>query len=206
MVMTFLSSRFIPGESYRFLILNGKFIHAVRRRGMRVRGDGQSTIRQLIEKEDKLRRQQRGHASRGIIRRDRDLDVTLLAQKLNMESVPENGKHVLVKSTDSSLATNVEVRTVYTEDVTDLIADQLRAQAELTAQIFSSQFTGVDIITLDPTVSLEKSGGVVTEINTNPGLHHHYHVLNNGASRPAVNVLRHLLKIPAQTSWRVRRS
>jgi D-alanine-D-alanine ligase-like ATP-grasp enzyme len=184
----------VPGESYRFLVLNGKLIHVVRRRGVRVRGDGQSAIGQLCEDGRTLRRLRWG---RDPIGADRDLEAMLQAQKLSLQYVPRNWQDILIRSTASSSTNTVEVRTVYDEDVTALICDDLRAQAERAAQIFSSRFTGVDIITLDPTVSLERSGGVVTEINTNPGLHHHYNLANNGVSRPAVSVLRYLLNITA---------
>jgi D-alanine-D-alanine ligase-like ATP-grasp enzyme len=189
-----LIESFVPGESYRFLVLNGELIHVVRRRGLRVRGDGQSTIGQLLEDLRTLRGSQWAHYPK---RADRDLEAMLQAQRLSMQAVPRDGRNILVRSTVFSSASTVEVRTVYDEDVTALICDDLRAQAERVAQIFSSRFTGVDIITVDPTVSLEKSGGVVTEVNTNPGLHHHYDLMSNGGARPAVNVLGHLLDITA---------
>ena len=37
-----------------------------------------------------------------------------------------------------------------------------------------SSFAGVDVVTVDPTRPLRDSGGVFLEINTTPGIHHHY--------------------------------
>ena len=53
----------------------------------------------------------------------------------------------------------------------------------------------IDIITFNPGISLESSGGVINEINTTPGLHHHYNLLNDHGTPPAVPVLKYLLGI-----------
>jgi cyanophycin synthetase len=188
--------RLVPGECYRFLILDGKMIHASRRTGIRVKGDGHSTISQLIEEENKRRRKLYGSHFLRPVHFDVDLMHTLRAQELSIEFVPKKGEHVLVKSVDYPFRTNVEVRTVYNENVTDLICPDLRGQAVRAAMLLNSKFAGVDVITCDPTVSLEKSGGVVNEINTTPGLHHHYNLINNQNLSPAAHVLRYLLKLP----------
>ncbi len=67
-----------------------------------------------------------------------------------------------------------EVRTVYDEDVTTLLCDSIKQDAELAAKTVRSEFLGVDVITMNPQVSLKESGGVVNEVNTTPALHHHY--------------------------------
>ena len=46
----------VPGESYRLLVLEGRMVDAVCRRGPRLEGDGVSRIRSLIEAEDARRR------------------------------------------------------------------------------------------------------------------------------------------------------
>lgn len=187
--------RLIPGECYRLLILNGELIHASRRNGIRVKGDRQSTIWQLIEKENERRKKLNGKGSLLSVHDDLDCKTTLEAQGLSIESVPKKGQEILVKSFDNPSVNNVEVRTVYNEDVTNLICGDIRKQALRAAQILNSQFAGIDIITYDPTVLLEESGGVINEINTTPGLQHHYNLLNSEETSPAVHVLKHLLKI-----------
>lgn len=184
----------IPGESYRLLILDGKMIHASRRSGLRVKGNGQSTIWQLVKREHEYRQERNVNDLLQPVEDDRDFIATLDSQGLSSESIPKAGQEMLVKSFDCFLQKNTEVRTVYDENVTNLICQDIRNQAILAARILNSQFAGVDIITLDPTVSLEKSGGVINEINTTPGLQHHYNLLNNDGN-PAVHVLKHLLKI-----------
>jgi D-alanine-D-alanine ligase-like ATP-grasp enzyme len=188
--------RLVPGECYRFLILDGKMIHASRRSGIRVKGDGRSTISQLLQEENKRRKKLYGGHSLRPMHYDVDLIHTLQAQELSIEFVPKKEEHVLVKSVDCPFKTNVEVRTVYNENVTNLICPDLKGQAVKAAMLLNSKFAGVDVITHDPTVSLEKSGGVINEINTTPGLHHHYNLINNQDLSPAVHVLGYLLRRP----------
>ena len=88
-----------------------------------------------------------------------------------------------------------ELRTVYNESIIDRVCPELsRAMAAVVEEI-GSRFAGVDILTNDPGVPLAASGGVFLELNTTPGLHHHY----VGDEGPAVTlqVLRHLLQEPS---------
>ena len=58
------------------------------------------------------------------------------------------------------------------------------------------QLVGVDVITNDPSVSLAQSGGVFLEVNTTPGIHHHYHTREEHERHPvATKVLQHLLQV-----------
>ena len=160
----------IPGESYRLLVLKGKMVHAVCRRGLRIRGDGTSSIAELIAQHNaQLKRD-----GAPLIDFDRDLDFTLNYQGLDLEGVPTKDEEVLVKSINDSTRKQVEVRTVYGETVTDQVCDEIIQQAETAACEVGSDFAGVDIITRRIDVPLEESGGVINEINTTPALHHHY--------------------------------
>jgi D-alanine-D-alanine ligase-like ATP-grasp enzyme len=105
---------------------------------------------------------------------DRDCVFTLGYQHLTLESTPPAGREFVVKSVNDPVRKYAEVRTVYTDVVTDLICPSIRQNAERAALLVGSEFLGVDIITPDPTVPLRQSGGVINEVNTTPALHHHY--------------------------------
>jgi D-alanine-D-alanine ligase-like ATP-grasp enzyme len=190
--------RFIPGESYRILVLNGRVIHASRRRGARVTGDGRSTVWQLVQNENHRRRESVGTKLATIANSDRDYQATLLSQGLSDESIPNEGREVLIRSSDLTLKKSAEVLTVFNEDATGLICRQIADSALTAARTIASEFAGVDIITVDPSVSLEDSGGVINEINTTPGLHHHYSLINEKHSDAAKRVLEHLLRISSE--------
>lgn len=179
----------IPGECYRLLVLDGEVIHAVRRRGPRVVGDGLSTLADLIVFENECRTQR----SENILDFDQDLFFTLGYQNLTLESVPSKGQIVIVKSVNDPYRKRVEVRTVYNEAVTDMICESLREDAASAAGILNSRLVGVDFITVDPTVPLAKSGGVINEVNTTPGLHHHYDSKREPYPEAAIRVVRALL-------------
>jgi cyanophycin synthetase len=160
----------IPGESYRLLVLEGRMVHAVCRRGPRLTGDGVASVRQLIDADNRRRRQQRLPT----LDVDRDCAFTLGYQQLALDSVPASGREILVKSVNDPARKYAEVRTVYTDVVTAAISPSIRQQAERAAQLVGSEFLGVDIITPDATVPLRQSGGAINEVNTTPALHHHY--------------------------------
>jgi cyanophycin synthetase len=180
----------IPGESYRLLILEGKMVHAVCRRGPRLKGDGVSAVSRLIEAEN-ARRRGSGHPELDI---DRDCLFTLAYQGLAPDSIADAGKEFLVKSVNDSARKYSEVRTVYNETVTDLICDSLRKDAECAAGLVGSDFLGVDVITTDPAVPLHRSGGVFNEVNTTPALHHHYDLPRARYPEAALQVVRALLR------------
>jgi cyanophycin synthetase len=180
----------IPGECYRLLVLEGRLIHAVCRRGPRVTADGRSSIQQLLILENARRKA----ADEPLLDVDRDCLFTLGYQSLNLQSVPAAGQPVLVKSVNDTARKYVEVRTVYTESVTDVICDAIRRDAEAAARLVGSDFLGVDIITPDPTRPLQDTGGVVNEVNTTPALHHHYDVRREAYPQAAVIVLEALVR------------
>jgi cyanophycin synthetase len=179
----------IPGESYRLLVLDGKVVHAVCRRGPRLVGDGMSTIGQLIEA-DSTRRRASGQPPLDI---DRDCLFTLEYQGLSLEATPPAGMSFLAKTVNDP-ARKVEVRTVYNDTVTDIVCASIRQDAEAAARLVGSQFLGVDVITTDPTVPLRESGGVVNEVNTTPALHHHYDASREPYPRVAMQALDVLLR------------
>ena len=181
----------IPGEVYRLLYLDGELLYASRRNGVRTTGDGTSTIRQLLT-EINAQRQQQG---KPLLSADLDLEATLASQNLNMDTVPDEGQDILIKSVDVPLTDNEEVRTVYDENVTPDISDTLREQGSRAARATQAAFVGVDIITRDCTVSLEEGGGVIGEVNTTPGMHHHRNLTNDDKTPSAsVRVLNYLLE------------
>ena len=183
-----LIERWSAGESYRLLFLDGEMIHASRRKGRRIAGDGRSTVRELLVAESPL--PARSPVSR---QSERDIAATLEAQGLGLESVPEAGRRVLVESARTRPASHREVRTVFDEDATDEIGPALRQQAARAVRALGSRFAGVDVITLDPALPLERTGGVINEINTTPGLHHHSGLDGGHGVPPAVRVLDRLL-------------
>ena len=190
-----LLEQMIPGECYRLLVLDGNMIHAVKRAGPRVIGDGESTVQQLIDTEN-ARRRLSGERELAI---DRDSQFTLDYQGYSMNSIPAAYTSFIVKSVnDSDDRNGIEVRTVYNEDVTDQVCNSIRNDAEKVALLLGSRLIGVDIITRDISVPLKESGGTCNEVNTTPALHHHYNSKNEEYPQAGLLVAESLLSPPVQ--------
>lgn len=162
----------IPGASYRLLYLNGKFIDAVRRDLPLVIGDGRRTIKELMQRETQRRLSGDEIISLAPLDIDYECKLCLKYRKLSLKYVPETGEKIALKTVcnQNTSAENESVR----ERVHPSI---IKAGSEI-ANIFRLKLVGVDLITQDITRPLREVGGVINEINTNPGLHHHYLIKN----------------------------
>ena len=181
---TFLVEQMVFGESCRLLFLDGRFVHAVRRRGVRLTGDGRSTIRQLL-----------ADSGQADLTADPTTLHTLTSQALAPDSVPQAGIEILARSLPAEATLERELRTVYDEPITGLVSKELATEALRMVEGIGSRFAGVDLITKDPGRSLSDGGGALIEINTTPGIHHHDIDPDADPERTvAVRVLRRLLE------------
>lgn len=179
----------IAGESYRLLVLDGEVIHAVCRRGLRLTGNGRSSVYELIQQENRTRTR-KGMPRLGI---DADCRFNLTWQKLSLDTVVAEDTQIIIKSVNAAAPKFTEVRTVYNTDVTDTICSDLTEKARKTAEVLRSRFVGVDVITSDGSRPLEQTGGVINEVNTTPSLHHHYNLTKEKYPAVAPQILAALL-------------
>ncbi|MFA6146778.1 MAG: hypothetical protein WC899_01030 [bacterium] len=186
--------RLIPGESYRVLVLDGEVIHASRRRGVRVEGDGRSTIAQLMERANQRNLDGRGRRRPHLSLSDPEICATLQAQRFDPGTAPGDGRSILLKSREDD-GDREEIRTAYNEDATETLCEEVKNVAIRAAEAIHSRFAGVDIITADPAVPLGDTGGAINEVNTTPGMHNHYDLDKRNGADPAAVVLRCLLKL-----------
>jgi D-alanine-D-alanine ligase-like ATP-grasp enzyme len=171
----------VPAESCRLLYLDGELIDAVRRRGVRVVGDGRSSIKDLLTRSGFRR-----------LNSDKATLSTLEAQKLSPASRLPAGREVVARYLPAGQQVTPELRTTYNECITALVCPQLaRSLAAVVAQV-GSRFAGVDVLTNDPSVPLNESSGVFLELNTTPSIHHHY--VGRKVRPVAVRVLHYLLE------------
>ena len=80
--------RAVDGEMYRLLFVDGELLDAIRRRLPTVIGDGRSTIRELVLRENERRTAARGRAGLWLLRIDLDSLFTLARAGLRLDSVP----------------------------------------------------------------------------------------------------------------------
>ena len=125
-----------------------------------------------------MRRVQAGTAETARpLRVDLDLELTLNRAGRSLGSVLEFGIELPVKTgvSDNAAAENRTVRPFSTE-----ILEEAAAAVRATRL----RLAGVDVVTPDPTTSLAHGGGVILEVNSTPGLHHHFVVRDPSQATP----------------------
>lgn len=164
-----LIERQVPGGNYRLLFLDGVLVDAIRRGVPSVVGDGEATVDALFERLNAERIRAGGVIAQSLVKYDLDSERTLADQGLTRASIPALGRVVRIKTTINSSAadTNSPAR--------DELCDDIVKQAALAAELVGVRWAGVDVITADPAVPLDESGGRILEVNTTPGLAMHYH-------------------------------
>lgn len=158
----------VEGGVYRLLYLDGELLDAVERRPPRVRGDGARTVKELIGADNRDRIKGGIEVSQTLIAVDRELKQTLRAAGLRLDSVPPEGSVVRLKNVvnDNRREDNVAAN--------DRICAAVAESGAAAAAAVGVRLAGVDVITPDSSLPLEKAGGVIIEVNTSPGFYYHY--------------------------------
>jgi len=175
------------GDNYRLLYLDGELLDAVLRGPPRVRGDGRSSIAQLVAADNADRARRGIDAAQSLLRVDHDLRNTLRSQGFSLRSVPAAGNWVQIKTVVN------DNRREDNEAATARLCGSLVEAGAAAAAAVGARLAGVDVITRDPGVPLAEAGGVVLEVNTTPG--HYYHYLRRGEGAPvAMMILQRLVR------------
>ncbi|MCG7324539.1 MULTISPECIES: cyanophycin synthetase [Achromobacter] len=160
--------RYIPGHDFRLLVVGGALVAASRRDPPQVTGDGQQTIRQLVDQvnADPLRGD--GHAtSLTKIRFDDIALATLKKQGFDADSVPPSGTLIFLRN-NANLSTGGSAT-----DVTDEVHPEMAARAVSAARMIGLDICGVDVVAETVQYPLEEQHGGVVEVNAAPGLRMH---------------------------------
>jgi cyanophycin synthetase len=188
--------KFISGSDFRILVINHRFIAAALREPAHVKGDGISTIRQLIEKENLDPRRGYGHENvLTEISIDKETLACLAKCDFTLESVLDKGEHCYVKGT-ANLSTGGT-----STDVTDIIHPDNIIICERISRIIGLDICGIDIMAANLNDPLQLTGGVVLEVNAAPGFRMHLapaQGLPRNVAAPVIDML-----YPAGKSCRV---
>ncbi len=153
---------FVPGSTYRLLVIGGRFVAAVQIVAPTVVGDGTSRIEELIEvlNQDPMRD--------GIylykIKIDDDLLACLERQGYGLTDVLPAGSQILLRT-----AANVAIGGVHS-DVTDQVHASHRTLAERAASAIGLSVAGIDVVSSDIGLACTEAGTMVIEVNARPGL------------------------------------
>jgi len=153
----------LDGKEYRLVVVQQRLFWAYERVPAHVIGDGISTVGELVDESNRMRRDgpSTGLALVTISVDDSVLEI-LDQQGLTLDSVPASSRIVRLQHIPSN-AGGGEVRSVF-----DSIHPDNIAIAERAARLLRIDIAGIDFISPDIARSWREVGGCITEINHQP--------------------------------------
>ena len=160
--------KYIDGNDYRLLVVDGKFVAASYRIPPFVVGNGKDTIRTLILQENENPLRGDGHEKpMSKIRITENVVRFLEKTNLTLESIPEKGKVIQIAG-NANLSTGGQAI-----DVTDLVHPSIKTMAITAAKAIGLDIAGVDFLCKDISAPLDRNHSAVVEVNAAPGIRMH---------------------------------
>lgn len=157
--------KFVDGSDHRLLVIGGRFIAGTRRMPPTIEGDGQQTIKQLInELNDDPNRDDFRMMK---IQIDSALETFLAKKGHALGDIPGKSQVIALRSTANGSTGGVF------SDITAFVHPDNQALAIRAAQAVELDVAGVDFLTSDINRSYKEVGGCIIEINSRPGLRPH---------------------------------
>lgn len=161
----------IDGEAYRIIVLGDEVVSALISRRGAVTGDGEKTVRELIEE----RQQQRllnPHLMARPIRRGSRLTHLLARQDVTLDSVLEAGRTVEI-----TYGSNTSQGGEHAQVMDRMHPSILQASVESVKALPGLGFGGVDFIISDIEKPLDQQRAAICEINSMPSVDSHEYPL-----------------------------
>jgi cyanophycin synthetase len=160
--------RYYQGNDHRVLVINHKVVAVAERVPAHVIGDGQSTIKELIEITNQDPKRGDGHDNvLTKITIDPTSKAVLAKQGYDLDSIIPLQKIVYLRATANLSTGGVAI------DRTDEIHPENLWLAQRVAKIIGLDIAGIDIVTSDISKPLRETKGVVVEVNAAPGFRMH---------------------------------
>lgn len=160
--------KYITGQDHRVLVINYKFVAAAIRKPASVKGDGKSTIQELIDKVNEDPRRGYGHEKTLTQIKVDEFTMDMLQKAdLTLESILPAGQEQWLKPT-ANLSTGGTAT-----DVTDMVHPDNIFMCERIARIIGLDICGIDIMAENLTEPVAQNGGAILEVNAAPGFRMH---------------------------------
>lgn len=181
---------FIPGEEYRLLVIDGRFVAAAHRRPARVCGDGVSTVSELVARENACPIRDAILPGRMVARLPIVIDAEatrILEEQGHSEgSVPGKDEIVFLRR-ESNVSRGGDC-----VDRTERVHPSIRSAAERAATALGIDVCGVDFICTDIGRPWRETGAAICEVNIRPGLCLHSHATEGQRHDVAAKVVQML--------------
>jgi cyanophycin synthetase len=158
----------LTGVDFRVLVIDGKLVAAACREPAHVVGDGELTIRRLIDQVNRDPRRGLGHERMlTVITVDHMTERLLSLGGYSLDDVLPAGEKCYLKST-ANLSTGGTAR-----DVTDEVHQDVRLMCERIARIIGLDCVGIDIVATTLDQPLDAGSAGIVEVNAAPGFRMH---------------------------------
>lgn len=160
--------KYVTGYDFRVLVINHKLVAAARRVPANVVGDGELNLQELIEQENQ--NPKRGYGHENVLTEiaiDKDTDELLEKLGYTLETIPQKGEIVYLKSTANLSTGGTSI------DVTEMVHPEIVTMCERISKIIGLDVCGIDIMAENLTQPLKESGGAILEVNAAPGFRMH---------------------------------
>ncbi len=156
-----IMEKFVQGDVYRLLVINGKFIAALKLEPPSVIGDGRKSISKLIGELNNDSR--RNDILLYKVEIDDELLEVIARNKYSLHTILKEGEILRLRS-----AANAAIGGFHT-DVTDIVHPDNQEMAIRAANLMGLSVGGVDFISKDIGSSYKEIGGSIIEMNARPG-------------------------------------
>ena len=161
---------YVSGNDYRCLVIGGKLAAVAERVPASVTGDGEHTIRQLVEIANADPRRGIGHEKvLTRIKIDEAAAELVQAQGFGLDDVAPTGTRVKL-----ALTGNMSTGGTSIDRTIEAHPDNVEI-AETAARIVGLDVAGIDFIAPDIATPVRETGGGIVEVNAAPGFRMHTH-------------------------------
>ncbi|HEY3523287.1 MAG TPA: cyanophycin synthetase, partial [Candidatus Limnocylindrales bacterium] len=161
---------FVAGNDYRVLVIGGRVAAVAERVPASVVGDGEHTIRELVDVANADPRRGIGHEK--VLTRialDSKAETMLGTEGLTVYSVPEAGRRVRLVATGNMSTGGTSI-----DRTMEAHPDNVEI-AETAARVVGLDVAGIDFICPDIATPVRETGGAIVEVNAAPGFRMHTH-------------------------------
>lgn len=167
---TVLVETFMTGKEYRFFVINGKTVGILHRVPANVKGDGRTTIADLVREKNTSPLRGKGYITPlEKIALGEAEEMFLSAQGLDFQTIPAKDEIIYLRE-NSNISTGGD-----SIDFTEQIHESYKEIATKAAEALEVNITGLDMMIEDINTPATENNYSIIEMNFNPALHIHCH-------------------------------
>ena len=178
---------YVAGNDYRCLVIGGRLAAVAERVPASVTGDGEHTVRELVDSANADPRRGIGHEK--VLTRiavDAAAEELVRSQGFELDAVPPEGTWVKL-----ALTGNMSTGGTSIDRTLEAHPDNVEI-AETAARIVGLDVAGIDFICPDIATPVRETGGGIVEVNAAPGFRMHTHPTEGEpqyVARPVIDLL-----------------